>query len=299
MAEDIHPGSFVGDTIEELKKLPMWGKVLLGAAIVIVLYLLYLKFSQNQGSAPSPIAQGNLQPGIPGGSSDVQSPFPSVPAGQSSYPLLSSNTSPIYDAQGNLIAFQSQQTPTAPAQSPTASVQPAPVPSFINQPGNPPPNQSNPVKAVASYLGLLGPNAAVNFQNRTYKNSAGQWVPIPIPASDKLVQGSQNRVWYTDAGGQHLLTSGVGPAINPTTNTKVAGGGGMSWQSYLHKIRTYTIQPNDNLASRAAQLRIKGGLPAWLDFNGNPSTFMVGDTLKVPYDSLVSVPDQSWVYPKL
>lgn len=272
MPEEIHPGSFVGDTIEEFKKLPMWGKIALGAAVVVVLYLLYMKFSQ---SAASPVSQssGNLQPGIPGGSSGTQSPFPSVPSGQNSVPLIPSNTSPVYDAQGNLIAFQPQATPTAPPQSPTANIMPE-----QQSPGAPPPT-TNP---NMGYFGLLGKNIAVNFKNRTYKNAQGQDVPIPIPAGDKLVQGSQNRVWYTDAGGQHLLTSGVGPAIDPTTNTPAKGGGGMSWQSYVHGLGSYTIQPNDNLASRAAQLKIPGGLPAWLDFNGNPSSFNVGDRLKVP-----------------
>lgn len=75
--------------------------------------------------------------------------------------------------------------------------------------------------------GLLGPNIAVNFTNRTYKNSTGSWVPIPIPHDAKLVQGSQNRVWFTIGGKQFLLTSGIGPASSqkvyqPGTEFKAA-----------------------------------------------------------------------------
>jgi hypothetical protein len=66
------------------------------------------------------------------------------------------------------------------------------------------------------YAGLLGPDIAVNFTNRTYKNAQGQDVPLPIPANDQLIQGDQNRVWYVDSNIQHLLTDGIGP---PVTNS--------------------------------------------------------------------------------
>lgn len=70
--------------------------------------------------------------------------------------------------------------------------------------------------------GLLGPNAAVNFQKRTYTSPTVKVsTPIPIPASDPLVQGSSNRVWYIDNGIQRLLTSGYG---GPVSNDGVPAG---------------------------------------------------------------------------
>ena len=61
--------------------------------------------------------------------------------------------------------------------------------------------------------GLLGTNIQVNFQNRTYKNAQGQWVPLPLSQSAQLIQGSQGRVWYVENGIQYLLTAGQGPAV--------------------------------------------------------------------------------------
>jgi hypothetical protein len=156
------------------------------------------------------------------------------------------------------------------------------------------------VQAIAGYLGLLGPKVAVNAQTRTYTNAQGQQVPLPIPASDKIVAGGQGRVWYTDQGGQHLLTSGVGPAIDPTTNGPASsssassspavikqsnsqtqtstGAGGESWQSRMRqRAKTYTPQYGDNMNEVAAKLGLKGG---WQAF-GVPS-FEHGVPINIP-----------------
>jgi len=69
-----------------------------------------------------------------------------------------------------------------------------------------------PAKTITT--GLLGPNVAVDFGKRTYKSPTSPIsLPIPIPAGDRLIQGSFNRVWYMDGSTQHLLTSGVGGPI--------------------------------------------------------------------------------------
>lgn len=57
MAEEIHPGSFVGDTIEEFKKMPPAGKWAAAIAVVAVAGLaLYLK--SRQGATASTSAPG-------------------------------------------------------------------------------------------------------------------------------------------------------------------------------------------------------------------------------------------------
>src|SRR5271157_2955545 len=261
MSEDtptVHPGSFIGDTIEEFKKLPTWGKVLAVALGAVGAYVVY---SSITGKSSSPQTVSSATPsGVSASGTTSSSPtasqaFPSVSSGDTSVPYIPNNVNPIYGPQGQLEAYQSAPSSTT-ATTPSSTTATTPT----------------------GYLGLLGPNVAVNFKNSTYTNAQGQQVAIPIATGDKLVQGSQNRVWYTDSGGQHLLTSGVGPAIDPTTN-KPMGGGGKSVQSGL---RTYTVQYGDNLHSVASQLKIKGGLPAWLDHNGWPRAFFHGQELKVP-----------------
>jgi len=267
MSEDIHPGSFVGDTVEEFKKLPTWGKILVGVIGVVVLYVGY-RILTSKGSAPT--SGGSLPP--TSNSAGSQSPFPSVASGNSSVPLLPNNVNPVYDQSGGLTAFQ-QAAPSTPA-------------------------TNNPITAIAGYLGLLGPNAHINIaksglaSDSTYVNSQGQTVSLSsvIPGSDKVTQGSENRVWYTDSGGQHLLTSGTGPAIDPTTNTpavtnqqntqttvnKNTGGGGQSWQSMIRRLNNYHPQRGDNMSEVAFKL----GLNGWKSFNVD--SFEHGNPVRIP-----------------
>src|SRR5271157_2191423 len=269
----VHPASFVGDTIEEFKKLPTWGKVLavaLGAVGAYVVYSSITGKSSSSQTASSATPSGVSASGTTSSSPTDSQAFPSVSSGDTSVPYIPNNVNPIYGPQGQLEAYQS--VPSSTTTTPSSTTATTPSSTTATTPS------STTASSPTGYLGLLGPNVAVDFNNSTYTNAQGQQVAIPIATGDKLVQGSQNRVWYTDSGGQHLLTSGVGPAIDPTTN-KPMGGGGKSVQSGL---RTYTVQYGDNLHSVASQLKIKGGLPAWLDHNGWPRAFFHGQELKVP-----------------
>ncbi len=244
MAE-MHPASWLGDGVEEFKKLPTWGKFAIGGIAILVVYLGIRAYQSRGNASTSSIASGSLQPtSNPAGS---QQPFPSIASGNTSVPLLPSSVNPVYDQQGGLVGYQ-QQAATPPSQ----------VGSTPNPPAQDP---------FSNFFGLLGKNASVNFQNRTYTNAQGQSVPIPIPTSDKLVQGSQGRVWYTDNGGQHLLTSGQGPAIDPRTNTPYVapaqGGGFESWQSRMRQLKSYTPQYGDNMNEVANKLGLKGGWRAF------------------------------------
>jgi hypothetical protein len=259
---------FAQDAKAQWEKLPKGGKIAIGGGVLLLLFIMVYKHQSGGGTSTS--ASGMTAGSLPAtNETSSQAPagaFPGVQSGGNNVPYLPSGINPVYDAQGGLVAFQQ-----AGAGNPSASGSVSPPPS-----SGPP--ASNPL----AYLGLLGANAKVNFQNRTYVDSTGKSVPIPIGANDKLVQGSDNRVWYTNSGGQHLLTSGSGPAINPTTNTPFAGGGGESLQSYARGLREYHVSYGDNLHTVASQLRIKGGLAAWLAHNGNPTNFFHGMTLKVP-----------------
>lgn len=294
MAENLHPGSFVGDTVEEFKKLPVWGKVLVGVIAVAVAYLAYEYFANRGSSGIQPtLISGGATSGGSSGASGSQSPFASVPSGNSNVPLLPSNVNPVYDAQGNLVGYQ-QSASTSPQTSTTPSS-----------------SSSNPVSAIAGYLGLAGPNAKINIaqdkkaSDSTYVNAQGQTVPLStlIPGNDTVVQGSDNRVWYTDSGGQHLLTSGTGPAIDPTTNKPVQsntpavtnqqnssttvtkntgqGAGGESlasfWQAFIPRLQNYHPQIGDNMNEVAHKLQLRGG---WRMFN--TSQFDANQPVSIP-----------------
>lgn len=74
-------------------------------------------------------------------------------------------------------------------------------------------DQSGKPTSNVPYLGLLGPNVQVNFQNGTYTEN-GKQIALPSYVG-KLSQGDQGRVWYIDknTGAQDLLTSGYGAGV--------------------------------------------------------------------------------------
>jgi len=113
----------------------------------------------------------------------------------------------IYRDTGSQFINVSVENPTQP----TAS-----APVTVNVDNSAP--VEHPIENTPSRTstGLLGPNALIDFARRTYTSPTVHTpTPLPIPANDPLVQGSQNRVWYIDNGLQKLLTSGTGP---PVTN---------------------------------------------------------------------------------
>jgi hypothetical protein len=141
MPEDnaVHPGSFVGDSIEEFKKLPTWGKVLAVAALALVAFLAIRAKMQSAQQAASSTASSPDTSGTVAGS---QSPFPNI----NGLPLLPSGVNPIYDANGNPIAYQQAPTATPPPVTPTT----APLPQ---QPNNTVINTKKPLAAFAGNNG--------------------------------------------------------------------------------------------------------------------------------------------------
>lgn len=160
MAEgtEIHPGSFVGDSVEEWKKLPTWGKIAVGVALAVVAYLAWRAHNQTAQQAASSTA---ASPDTSGTTAGTQSPFPMV----NGLPLLPSNVNPVYDNAGNPVAFQQAplQTPTNPTSptqtgAPPAPSQPKPGP-LPQQPNKPALPVSPVVKAnrpVSSFAGSHG-----------------------------------------------------------------------------------------------------------------------------------------------
>ncbi len=257
--------NFLQDAKAEWQKLPTAGKVAIGGGIAV--FLLYLAYTHQQGGTTTS-ASGLTSGGLPATSGTTQAPqgaFPGVQSGDSTVPFVPSGVNPVFDSQGGLVAFQ-QSAVGNPSSSGSVS---------------PPPSSTPPSNTSSGFLGLIGANANVNFKDRTYIDSSGKSVPIPIASSDKLVQGSENRVWYVHNGQQYLLTSGKGPPVQPQGNTP-SGGGGESLPSYVRNLTHYQVQYGDNLNRVAQQLRIQGGLPAWMQHNGNPETIFHGMRLEIP-----------------
>lgn len=175
---DIHPGSWVGDSVEEFKKLPTWGKFLAVGALGLAGYLGYNAYQSSKANASS--AASTTGTAAIGGSTDAgtQSPFPSV----NGLPLLPSNVNPVFDSGGNPIAYQQAPTPTG--STGTGSYPPSNPPTPT---GNPKP-PTTPVAPVSTGGG--GPLIPYG----TYKG----------PSFSNLKPGTH----YTYNGVNYLLNTG-------------------------------------------------------------------------------------------
>ena len=122
---DIHPGSFVGDSVEEFKKMPTWGKVLAVAALLGVAGYAIYQHNQANSQAATSANSANPDSSLMAG---MQSPFSQVPTGNNgeTVPYVPNGVNPIYDSQGNLVGWQ--QPASAPAPSPTPTPTPTPTP---------------------------------------------------------------------------------------------------------------------------------------------------------------------------
>lgn len=244
---DIHPGSFVGDTVEEFKKLPPWGKVAVGVVVLAVVYIAYKGYATARSSAPS--QSTSLQPTT--NASGSQSPFPQIPSGDTSVPLLPQGVNPLYNSQGGLTGYQ----------------QSAPPPSTVGATPNPPATVTG--STPPPFYGILGPG--LNY------DQAKKALP-----GVNLISGGQNRVWEVSPEGvQTLVTSGYGPPVTnsgykkgegPPTPGATAGGGGMSLSSY-------TVSAGENLRDTFAKLGLNWH--AIHALNGSPPNYNHGDKLRL------------------
>jgi hypothetical protein len=253
MPDEIHPGSFVGDTVEEFKKLPTWGKVAVGIGVVVVAYVAYQSYQSGKAGS----SQATSLPATTS-TTGSQSPFPQIQSGDTSVPLLPSGVSPLYNSQGGLTGYQ-QSAPSSP-----------PPPSTVGATPNPPsgPTTSGP----PPFTGILGPG--LNFAQA--QKDLGT-----LPAGDKLISGGENRVWEVNPQGiQTLVTSGTGPPVTnsgypngqgpPTPGAH--GGGSMSIQSY-------TVHAGENVKESMAKLGLDWNKVSAL--NGFPSRLNHGDKLRL------------------
>lgn len=149
MAE-VHPGSFVGDSVEEFKKLPTWGKWAIG--LILVGVAAYALYQRSQGQTAQQAAASTAG----GSATGSNSPFPMV----GNLPVLPSNVNPVYDPNGNPVGFQ--QTPP-PLPIPTPTPPPTPPPSVV-PPGkkHKPPTDSDTGKKKQGFHTTPGPGPQRN-----------------------------------------------------------------------------------------------------------------------------------------
>lgn len=298
MAE-MHPGSWLGDSVEEFKKLPTWGKVLAVGTLGLVAFLGYSAYRNRAASSGNSQAT-SLQPtsNAPGSSS----PFSMI----GNDPLLPSNVNPLYDPQGNLVAFQQG---AAPGSAPTSTATP---PSQVGSTPNPPSssgsNSSNPVSnAVQTVTNWFARQrmGSVQAQGINIRSSPGGpvvgYIPygsavsptgsaVSGPSNNPQTKGVANSTQWIPVKGGYVsaadltstTSSNSSPAVINKSNSSSqtsTGGGAESWQSWLQRFKpqTYVPQVGDNMNEVAAKLGLKGG---WQAFG--VSSFEHGVPIKIP-----------------
>lgn len=234
---DLHPGSFVGDTVEEFKKLPTWGKIAVGLAVGLVVFLAIRARQQAASTAASTAATDTT--------GAASSAFPMV----NGLPVLPSNVSPIYDSSGNVIGYQQAPTPSTTTTdiSGASSNPPSPIPSPTGQP----PAASNPPSTDVTLINSHPPIIAGYPPSLPTATGSPPRQPTPHPATPKLSH-------YTVVAGDSL--SGIAARLH------YQGG----WQA-LYNDNQGLIGPNPNLIRPGQVLELYPG-----GYNANPSNFSGG-----------------------
>jgi hypothetical protein len=182
-----------GDLIREFKDAKPAEKtvIILGViGVAGVAFYLWRRGSSQAASSPVQTSSGQV------------AGYPSV--GANNTPVLPNGVNPIYDPNGNLVAFQN------------------PPPTSLTPPTTGP-STTTPLNWYTSVLGKLGYNTVIrpggydtNGQ-RFWVGKSGNSQLFYAPIGSTINYGAQGRVWITPPGGnQQLLT---GPGLTPSTTT--------------------------------------------------------------------------------
>lgn len=97
--KSIHPGSWVGDTVEEFKKLPVWGKILIAVIVAAVIFLAIRarQKAASQSTSATVGTAGDGSMGIGGSTADMSGASSSTPTPQpgSGQPTASGGNPPV------------------------------------------------------------------------------------------------------------------------------------------------------------------------------------------------------------
>ena len=154
------PG-WLEDTKETWNKLPTWGKWGVGLTVLAVVGIaLYELYSSQQASAAGATTQASGD--TTGASGDTSGgggggAYPTTTSGNSTVPVLPAGVNPVYDSQGNLIAFSSGSSgavvpPNQNAPQPSTTIPsdttPGPVTPTITPPSPGPVTSPPPISTV-------------------------------------------------------------------------------------------------------------------------------------------------------
>jgi hypothetical protein len=165
----IHPGSWIGDSVEEFKKLPTWGKFAAVGVLAVVVFLAIRARSASSTAQKAAASTASTDPlGTAGAATTgTQSPFPMV----GNLPVIPNNVNPIFDSAGNPIAYQQGPAPTVPGGAPPPTPKPintpAPAPAPIKLLPGGSPNGPPVQKPVAPVTHTFMANPTVYSQSAT------------------------------------------------------------------------------------------------------------------------------------
>lgn len=145
------PGSWVGDTVEEYKKLPTAGKIAAIGGLLLVAGIGYYEYSKGKSSKSGVSGSASPSTDLSGAGANQ---YPLVPGGNTGQvPVLPGGLQPIFDGLGNLIGFQPIPPSTTPA--PTPGPTPAPGPPKPPKPTKPPKKDKDGDQHEAANVGGL------------------------------------------------------------------------------------------------------------------------------------------------
>lgn len=105
MASEVHPGSWLGDGVEEFKKAPTGVKIAIGAAFLLAAGIGYYEYSKSQSSSSG--VSGTASPSTDTTSGNGTQQYATVPGGNTgTVPIIPPGYTPLFDSLGNLIGFQ-------------------------------------------------------------------------------------------------------------------------------------------------------------------------------------------------
>lgn len=189
-----------GDLIKEFKeaKPPEKAVIVIGVlAVAGVAYYLWQKGQSQAASSPVQTASGQV------------AGYPTV--GANGTPVLPSGVNPLYDPNGNLVAFQNPGATTPPVTTPPAG----------GTGGT-----STPVNWYTNILGKLGYNAKItpggyDANGQRFWVGSGNSNMFYAPIGSTIQRKSGGLIYITPPGGTQQLLTGPGLRTGGTTLTQM------------------------------------------------------------------------------
>jgi len=204
-----------GDLIKEFKEAKPPEKTVIIVGIIAVIGIAWYLYAKNKAGSTSPYETGT--PASPG---SQQAGYPAV--GSAGTPVLPAGVNPLYDPNGNLIAFQNPGSNAGPPLSngtqPTTIAQ-NPGPPLMGQP----PNWYTALLGKIPYGAKITPGGiAPPGQRFWYGTNSFFYAPV----GTSFQQGGAGRIWLNlpgkPANQQGTLITGQGMTPSTTMVAKVA-----------------------------------------------------------------------------